>query len=106
MINGKFEKMSQNIGMPDDMTFGYLIEVILNIKLTNNQLFHSHLEDLNQINKFNVKEQITLSYNLNLNNFVNLNTNSSLTLNRNRSSLDVTKFISIHCHLYPIQCYF
>ena len=45
----EFTRVSRTTGLPDDMTIGFLIESELGEELKNDEKFHSHLEDLNQI---------------------------------------------------------
>ena len=100
--NEKFQELANTIRLPDDVTLGYLIEVLLNIPLTQVSSFHSHLEPLRKIK--DLSSQITFSY-----------SNFEDTLEKNvvefedeneidvESDDDPTRFYKIHCKLFN-QC--
>ena len=50
------------IGLPDDVTVGYIVTVLLRVPLTQLQTFHSHLEPLRRLSPESLSEQVTLSY--------------------------------------------
>ncbi|KAF7240670.1 Beta-1,3-N-acetylglucosaminyltransferase manic fringe [Varanus komodoensis] len=53
---------SERIHLPDDCTVGYIIERKLAGRLIPSALFHSHLENLQQIRNVQLTTQVTLSY--------------------------------------------
>ncbi|TKS90276.1 Beta-1,3-N-acetylglucosaminyltransferase radical fringe [Collichthys lucidus] len=59
---GNFISTAEKIRLPDDCTIGYIIEALLEVKLTHTHLFHSHLENLQKLPTDTVLEQVTLSY--------------------------------------------
>lgn len=59
--NGKFINIGDKIGLPDDVTMGYIIEYLLNVPLTIIDTFHSHLEPMEFLRKDTFKDQVTLS---------------------------------------------
>lgn len=59
--NGGFEELGELLRLPDDVSLGYLIEHLLKVKLTVLDKFHSHLEDLNEINRDDIHKQISFS---------------------------------------------
>lgn len=93
---GNFISTAEKIRLPDDCTIGYIIEALLEVKLTHTPLFHSHLENLRKLPLETVLEQVTLSYGgfENRRNVVSVVGRFSLTE-------DPTRFKTIHCLLYP-----
>lgn len=93
---GNFISTAEKIRLPDDCTIGYIIEALLEVKLTHTPLFHSHLENLQKLPLETVLEQVTLSYG----GFENRRNVVSVV---GRYSLieDPTRFKTIHCLLYP-----
>lgn len=53
---------AEKIRLPDDCTIGYIIESVLGVPLTRSSLFHSHLENLQQVSKSEVHKQV-MSFN-------------------------------------------
>ncbi|CAF0860453.1 unnamed protein product [Brachionus calyciflorus] len=72
-----FVKISNAIGLPDDCTLGFIIESLIGVDMIENVNFHSHLEYLGFFNQGNLKDQISLSYNLQMNNYVNIFSNKT-----------------------------
>lgn len=93
---GHFIIMAEKIRLPDDCTIGYIIESVLGVPLTRSNLFHSHLENLQQVSRSDVHKQVTLSYGMfeNKSNIINLKGVFSL-------EEDPSRFKSVHCLLYP-----
>lgn len=56
--NGKFINIGDKIGLPDDVTMGYIIEYLLNVPLTIIDTFHSHLEPMEFLRKDTFKDQV------------------------------------------------
>ncbi|XP_043570651.1 beta-1,3-N-acetylglucosaminyltransferase radical fringe-like isoform X3 [Chiloscyllium plagiosum] len=92
---GNFISTAEKIRLPDDCTIGYIIEGLLEVKMIHSDLFHSHLENLQQIPPTIIPRQVTLSY-------------GSLEMKRNVLRVqgpftladDPSRFKSIHCLLY------
>ncbi|XP_040923258.1 beta-1,3-N-acetylglucosaminyltransferase radical fringe [Toxotes jaculatrix] len=93
---GNFISTAEKIRLPDDCTIGYIIEALLEVTLTQTQLFHSHLENLQKLPTDSVLEQVTLSYGgfENRRNVVSVVGGFSL-------AEDPTRFKTVHCLLYP-----
>eukprot|EP00914_Ancora_sagittata_P022211 GHVO01044138.1.p1 GENE.GHVO01044138.1~~GHVO01044138.1.p1 ORF type:complete len:117 (+),score=5.06 GHVO01044138.1:248-598(+) len=100
---GRLKTICEQIRLPDDCSIGYIISHKLKKELTIVKDFHSHLEGLWKINQHNIKNQITVSYMCmssttskvrNWCNSVDLSSGFSL-------HDDPTRFLSIHCLLYP-----
>ena len=88
------------IGLPDDVTIGYLVTLRLGVPLTELKEFHSHLEALSRLDtaKNILKQQITFSYGKyedGARNYVRL---KELELDQ-----DQTTFYTLHCVLFD-QC--
>ncbi|XP_060127887.1 beta-1,3-N-acetylglucosaminyltransferase radical fringe [Zootoca vivipara] len=93
---GSFISTAERIRLPDDCTIGYIIEGLLEVKLLRSPLFHSHLENLQQLRGEAVLKQVTLSYGgpENRRNVVSVGEVFSI-------QQDPTRFKSVHCLLYP-----
>ncbi|KAF5899230.1 beta-1,3-N-acetylglucosaminyltransferase lunatic fringe [Clarias magur] len=93
---GHFMNTAEKIRLPDDCTVGYIIESVLGVPLTRSNLFHSHLENLQQVSRSEVHKQITLSYGMfeNKRNIINMKGVFPV-------EEDPSRFKSVHCLLYP-----
>ncbi|XP_021574154.1 beta-1,3-N-acetylglucosaminyltransferase lunatic fringe-like, partial [Carlito syrichta] len=93
---GHFMSTAERIRLPDDCTIGYIVEALLGVPLIRSGLFHSHLENLQQVPMTELHEQVTLSYGMfeNKRNAVHVKGPFSM-------EADPSRFRSIHCHLYP-----
>ncbi|XP_026181132.1 beta-1,3-N-acetylglucosaminyltransferase lunatic fringe [Mastacembelus armatus] len=93
---GHFMNTAEKIRLPDDCTIGYIVESVLGVPLTRSNLFHSHLENLQQVSRSEIHKQITLSYGMfeNKSNIINLKGAFSV-------EEDPSRFKSVHCLLYP-----
>ncbi|XP_059835571.1 beta-1,3-N-acetylglucosaminyltransferase lunatic fringe isoform X1 [Hypanus sabinus] len=93
---GHFMSTAEKIRLPDDCTIGYIVEAVLGVKLIRSNLFHSHLENLQQVMRSDIPNQVTLSYGTfeNKRNAINLKGGFSV-------EDDPSRFRSIHCLLYP-----
>lgn len=49
---------AEKIRLPDDCTIGYIIESVLGVPLTRSNLFHSHLENLQQVSRSEIQKQV------------------------------------------------
>uniref|UniRef100_UPI00358E74F4 beta-1,3-N-acetylglucosaminyltransferase radical fringe-like n=1 Tax=Myxine glutinosa TaxID=7769 RepID=UPI00358E74F4 len=94
--SGVFMSTAERIRLPDDCTVGYIAEALLGVPLTPCSLFHSHLENLQQIPLAELHRQVTLSYGTfeNKRNVINLSGVFPV-------EQDPSRFLSLHCILYP-----
>uniref|UniRef100_A0A8C4QP56 O-fucosylpeptide 3-beta-N-acetylglucosaminyltransferase n=1 Tax=Eptatretus burgeri TaxID=7764 RepID=A0A8C4QP56_EPTBU len=94
--SGVFMSTAERIRLPDDCTVGYIAEALLGVPLTPCALFHSHLENLQQIPLAELHRQVTLSYGTfeNKRNVINLSGVFPV-------EQDPSRFLSLHCILYP-----
>ncbi|XP_050439548.1 fringe glycosyltransferase [Adelges cooleyi] len=92
--NGKLMAIGDRIGLPDDVSVGYVIEHLLKIPLTRVEQFHSHLEPMRLIKKEMFGEQLTFSYSLD-------NEPNTVDIEGFSEIYDPTRFISLHCFLFP-----
>lgn len=51
---------AERIRLPDDCTIGYIVEALLGVPLIRSGLFHSHLENLQQVPASELQEQVCL----------------------------------------------
>lgn len=49
---------AERIRLPDDCTIGYIVEALLGVPLIRSGLFHSHLENLQQVPASELHEQV------------------------------------------------
>ena len=49
---------AERIRLPDDCTIGYIVEALLGVPLIRSGLFHSHLENLQQVPTSELHEQV------------------------------------------------
>ncbi|XP_044297117.1 beta-1,3-N-acetylglucosaminyltransferase manic fringe [Varanus komodoensis] len=87
---------SERIHLPDDCTVGYIIERKLAGRLIPSALFHSHLENLQQIRNVQLTTQVTLSYGIFEKKF-----NAIKLAGPFSQQDDPSRFRSLHCLLYP-----
>ncbi|GAB1290408.1 Beta-1,3-N-acetylglucosaminyltransferase lunatic fringe [Apodemus speciosus] len=93
---GHFMSTAERIRLPDDCTIGYIIEALLGVPLIQSSLFHSHLENLQQVPTTQLHEQVTLSYSMFENKWNAVHIKGPFSV-----EADPSRFRSIHCHLYP-----
>uniref|UniRef100_A0A8D0E4D4 Beta-1,3-N-acetylglucosaminyltransferase n=1 Tax=Salvator merianae TaxID=96440 RepID=A0A8D0E4D4_SALMN len=93
---GHFMSTAEKIRLPDDCTIGYIIESVLGVKLIRSNLFHSHLENLHQVPKTEIHNQVTLSYGMFENKRNSIHMKGAFSVEE-----DPSRFRSIHCLLYP-----
>jgi hypothetical protein len=103
--NGQLVSTCENIRLPDDVTVGYMVEHMLNTPLTIVSGFHSHLEPLRLINNDELHDQISFSYGKydNADHTFDLNL-VDVGANGRPQDEDPTRFLSLHCHLFPNLC--
>ncbi|XP_035208909.1 fringe glycosyltransferase-like [Stegodyphus dumicola] len=92
---GKFISIGEKIRLPDDVTMGYIIEHILNKKLTVVDLFHSHFEPMKFLKQDTFADQISFSYSR-FGHEMNV-----VQIDGFDERIDPTRFLSLHCHLFP-----
>jgi len=88
-----------NIRLPDDVTVGYIAEVIMGVPLTQVDTLHSHLESLRRVDKNMLEDQVTLSYSTYEDGERNVVGLEGIDLDK-----DPTTFYSIHCQLFNQTC--
>ncbi|KAL4624421.1 beta-1,3-N-acetylglucosaminyltransferase lunatic fringe-like [Arapaima gigas] len=93
---GHFMNTAERIRLPDDCTIGYIIEAVLGVRLIRSNLFHSHLENLQQVSTAELHKQVTLSYGMFENKRNIINVKGAFSLEE-----DPSRFKSVHCLLYP-----
>ncbi|XP_044513357.1 beta-1,3-N-acetylglucosaminyltransferase lunatic fringe isoform X1 [Gracilinanus agilis] len=93
---GHFMNTAEKIRLPDDCTIGYIIESVLGVRLIRSNLFHSHLENLQQVPKSELHKQVTLSYGMFENKRNSIHMKGAFSV-----EADPSRFRSIHCLLYP-----
>lgn len=91
----KFESIGDRIGLPDDVTIGYIIEHLLKVPLTVIDTFHSHLEPMEFLRPETFRDQVTFSY-ANIQNDTN-----TIVIDGFDRTIDPTRFYSLHCYLFP-----
>ncbi|XP_037333161.2 beta-1,3-N-acetylglucosaminyltransferase lunatic fringe [Pungitius pungitius] len=93
---GHFMNTAEKIRLPDDCTVGYIIESVLGVPLTRSNLFHSHLENLQQVSRSEIHKQITLSYGMFENKSNIIHFKGAFPVEE-----DPSRFRSVHCLLHP-----
>lgn len=93
---GKLKTLCDTVHLPDDCTIGFIIYHYIKINLTVIDKFHSHLESLSKIKSSDLASHITFSYSLG-------GQPNRVLINSGKfnSSYDPTRFLTIHCKLYP-----
>ena len=98
VANGEFVATGENIRLPDDVTVGYIIEHKLGVPLTVVRTFHSHLEPLRLLPESSMADQISFGYAAPSPS----QQSNHIALSQGLSELDdPTRFISLHCYLFP-----
>ncbi|KAK6638344.1 hypothetical protein RUM44_008773 [Polyplax serrata] len=93
---GKFISVGEKIRLPDDVTMGYIIEHLLRKNLTVVEQFHSHLEPMKFLRRDTLRDQISLSYSRYGKDDLNV-----VKIEGFSYKLDPTRFLSLHCYLFP-----
>ena len=100
---GRFQELADDIRLPDDVAVGYLVEVVLGVPLRPLADLHSHLEPLRLVE--DLSKAITLSYSryedTGEDNVVEEEDGEDA---RRAIKEDRTRFLYIHCRLYPEDC--
>ncbi|KAJ0180368.1 hypothetical protein K1T71_003772 [Dendrolimus kikuchii] len=92
---GRFISICESIRLPDDVSIGFIIEHLLNKKLTLLPEFHSHLEQMKLLQPESFKQQISFSYSKHNDDWNVVNVAGFDT------DYDPTRFLSLHCFLFP-----
>lgn len=111
VAGGNFISVGEKIRLPDDVTIGYIIEYMLRKPLTVIEQFHSHLEPMKHISESRMNEQISFSYShspqsteisdMNTVHLPHTGSSSSGESPYFDPRVDPTRFLSLHCHLFP-----
>ena len=91
-----FAMTGDTIRLPDDVTVGYIAEVLMGVPLTQVETLHSHLEPLRRVDRDMMGKQITLSYSTYEDGERNLVGLEGIDLES-----DPTTIYTIHCELFP-----
>jgi len=91
--DGKFSSVADKMRLPDDVTMGYVVELLAGVPMTRIEEFHSHLEPLRLVK--NLTKQISFSYSS------YGSEKNIIEVNGFGEQEDPTRFQSIHCHLFP-----
>jgi len=94
-MSSSLSQTGNMIGLPDDVTVGYLATVLLKVPLTQLDQFHSHLESLRRVETEDLSEQITLSYGR-----YEDGTENVVRLEGLETRTDPTSMYTIHCVLF------
>ena len=94
-MSSSLSQTGNTIGLPDDVTVGYITTVLLQVPLTRLDLLHSHLESLRRVEADSLAEQITLSYGR-----YEDGTENVVSLADLDTRSDPTTMYSIHCLLF------
>jgi len=91
--DGKFYSVADKMRLPDDVTMGYVVELLAGVPMTKVAEFHSHLEPLRLVT--DLSKQISFSYSSygSEMNVVDVSGFSEIE--------DPTRFESLHCQLFP-----
>ena len=97
-LSESLSEIGDRIGLPDDVTVGYLATVLLDVPLTQLSSLHSHLESLRRLGAetgASLRDQVTLSHGVYEDGVRNHVSVPGLQLDR-----DPTTMYSIHCVLF------
>lgn len=91
-----FPVIGNGIRLPDNVTVGYLVEVVLGVSLTQVESLHSHLEPLYRVSEDSLRDQISFSYS----NYQDTGEHNMVDVEGMNDILDPTSFYTIHCELF------
>jgi fringe protein len=101
IVDGGFRKLAKAIRLPDDVTVGYLVEVLLGGRLTHVAALHSHLEPLQGLGPQEMAAAITLSYGR----YEDTGAENVVAVEgEGGGKEDRTRFHAVHCRLRPTEC--
>ncbi|CAB3219935.1 unnamed protein product [Arctia plantaginis] len=91
-LNG-FTDVCSALTLNDDVCIGFLIDYVTKRKVTLTQVpgFHSHIEIMKKISLEHFQKQITFSY----------SSNNTIDIRGFNTSVDPSRFLSLHCFLFP-----
>ena len=93
-VDNTFMKVAQELGVPDDVTMGFILNAMLGINLTQWDSMRHPYERLPSIEE-GLLQQVSIVYNPH--NVVNINS----SLARFSETADPTRFHSLHCLIKP-----
>ncbi len=99
ILEGGFRQLANAIRLPDDVTLGYLVEVLLGGRLTHVAALHSHLEPLQGLGPPELAAAITLSYGR----YEDTGAENVVAV-EGEGKEDRTRFRAVHCRLRPTEC--
>jgi fringe protein len=99
MVVESIAATGEAIRLPDDVTVGYIAEILMGVPLTQIGTLHSHLEPLRRITRDILEDQVTLSYSTYEDGQKNVVGLEGMDLDK-----DLTTFYAIHCQLFPASC--
>jgi hypothetical protein len=102
IVDGGFRQLAKAIRLPDDVTVGYLVEVLLGGRLTHVAALHSHLEPLQGLGPQEMAAAITLSYGR----YEDTGAENVVAVEGEgeEGKEDRTRFRAVHCRLRPTEC--
>jgi hypothetical protein len=102
IVDGRFRQLANAIRLPDDVTVGYLVEVLLGGRLTHVAALHSHLERLEGLGPPELAAAITLSYGR----YEDTGAENVVAVEgvEEEGKEDRTRFRAVHCRLRPTEC--
>jgi hypothetical protein len=100
IVDGRFRQLAKAIRLPDDVTLGYLVEVLLGGRLTHVAALHSHLEPLQGLGPQEMAAAITLSYGR----YEDTGAENVVEVEGEEGKEDRTRFRAVHCRLRPTEC--
>jgi fringe protein len=100
IVDGGFRQLAKAIRLPDDVTLGYLVEVLLGGRLTHVAALHSHLERLEGLGPPELAAAITLSYGR----YEDTGADNVVAVEGEEGKEDRTRFRAVHCRLRPTEC--
>ncbi|XP_011559940.3 fringe glycosyltransferase [Plutella xylostella] len=93
---GRFISICNKLRYPDDVTMGYIVGRYGKVGLTVVPQFHSHYEELRFLPADSLRDQLSLSYELQ-----NRKGRNVLDVPGFNTVYDPTRFMSLHCFLFP-----
>jgi fringe protein len=117
IVGGQFRQLAARIRLPDDVTIGYLVEVILGGRLTAVADLHSHLEPLEGLAVATSPQLLARAVTLSYGRYEDTGVANVITIedpkdwyNESEETVDFmrikesTRFYAIHCWLSPTEC--
>ena len=94
----QFINTAEKMRLPDDVTMGYIVEMLAEVPLTKLDEFHSHLEPLRLVKE--LENQISFSYS-SYGDEDGKEERNIVEVQGFQEKMDPTRFLSIHCKLFP-----